>query len=90
MITAVVGGVCFFLGSVTIAPLWIRSGRRAERKLYEDKCPHSWEPWEDCQIGDGWYWQNEKRVKNTKPGQRRDCTMCGERQARVVQVQVKE
>lgn len=90
MITAVVGGVCFFLGSVTIAPLWIRSGRRAERKdrARADQCPHAWDRWEECQIGDGWYWEgtgkNERRVQRLVAGQKRDCTICGEREVRKV------
>ncbi len=86
LLEALVGGGMFSLGAFGMAPLWVRSGRQAERRERANECPHAWGLWQECSLHDGWRWGNNgERIDEYIVGQKRECTMCGQRQVRNVE-----
>jgi hypothetical protein len=53
--------------------------RLRHRQTGQLSCPHAWSLWEDCQLATGRYFAGEEILV---PGQKRDCSMCGEREIR--------
>ena len=81
-------------GISAISGAWVGSWWTKKKALHSSSpgypadgeiiCPHSWAPWEACEIGDpkNWFWGPSATGHGTtrqykRPGQRRHCTMCG-------------
>jgi hypothetical protein len=72
MIAFVSGGAAGFLVSFIPRP-----------RLSTFRHEHAWGLWEDCDISD-WEWVSGKKTRILRPGQKRDCFGCGEREVRTV------